>query len=189
MMSILEEANEIVGGSRKVDYTPEHEGLVSKAAQSFTLAVELFNSWTGLSLTEEHGAQFMMALKMSRFRGGFKKDHLVDLVGYASMLNDICEAREHEANITKDDDSDAIVESLLKALKTTDFNALNPTKDGDWSSYKTLVQAIRAERKRQFNTVPKVFVKDIMCAPLLENSLKEHAELNAKLNDGTITNC
>lgn len=80
---ILDEAKRIVSGGRNSDFEAEGSG------QSFERVIPLFNILTGHELSIGDGAKFMMLLKLVRQECNPKRDNIVDLVGYASILNDI----------------------------------------------------------------------------------------------------
>ena len=62
--------------------TPEGE-------RAMPLTVALFSTWTGISMTEEHGNRFMVCLKMAReIQGEPKADDYTDLAGYAGLLGE-----------------------------------------------------------------------------------------------------
>jgi len=80
--SILSEALEIVANKRSCDVydTPE---------QSFKNIATIASILTGKELTSEDCCKIMIALKLVREGVNHKRDNLVDLAGYASLLNDI----------------------------------------------------------------------------------------------------
>jgi hypothetical protein len=87
---MLHQAAEIVKGGRNSDHKDAGPG------QSFELIVPIFNMLTGHNLSVGDGAKFMMILKMVRQETNPKTDNMMDLAGYASILNDITVALEKE---------------------------------------------------------------------------------------------
>lgn len=89
---MLSEALEIVQNGRNVD-------LQSGPGQSFEQIIPLFNQLTGHNLKISDGPIFMMVLKLVRQMNKPKRDNLVDLCGYASILNDIEEHCNQEDKV------------------------------------------------------------------------------------------
>lgn len=78
MKTILEEANEIVRGVRQQDYNHPKE--------SFARISTLASLMTGKELTPQDCCKVLMAVKLTRESFKHKRDNLVDLCGYAYLL-------------------------------------------------------------------------------------------------------
>ena len=81
MTNILIEADTIVNGSRGEDY--------GSPTDSFTRIATIANAMTGLSLTPQQCCMVLMAVKLTRQSYKHKRDNLVDLCGYAHLLNEL----------------------------------------------------------------------------------------------------
>lgn len=79
--SILTEAESILNGQREVDY--------GDAMESFEKIAQLASLITNKDLDAETCCAVMMAVKLTRESFKHKRDNLVDLVGYAEILNQI----------------------------------------------------------------------------------------------------
>ena len=77
--SILSEAEEIVDGSRHSDY--------GDARESFSRVATIANVMTGKELAPEDCCAVLMAVKLVRESFAHKRDNLVDLCGYAELMN------------------------------------------------------------------------------------------------------
>ncbi len=77
--SILEEAARIRSGERNADY--------GDAVESFEIIARVANAITGLELTPAQCCKVMLAVKLTRERYNHKRDNLVDMCGYADILN------------------------------------------------------------------------------------------------------
>ena len=77
--SILSEAEEIVNGSRNSDY--------GDARESFGRVATIASVMTGKELAPEDCCAVLMAVKLVRESFAHKRDNLVDLCGYAELLN------------------------------------------------------------------------------------------------------
>ena len=77
--SILSEAEEIVNGSRHSDY--------GDAKESFSRVATIANVMTGKELSPEDCCAVLMAVKLVRESFKHKRDNLVDLCGYAELMN------------------------------------------------------------------------------------------------------
>ena len=77
--SILSEADEIVNGSRQSDY--------GDANESFSRIATIASVMTGKELSPEDCCAAMMAVKLVRESFNHKRDNLVDLCGYAELMN------------------------------------------------------------------------------------------------------
>lgn len=81
LTSILAEAEKIVNGQRNTDY--------GTATESFGRIADVASIITGKTLTPEDCCKVLMAVKMVRESFTHKRDNLVDLCGYAELLNRI----------------------------------------------------------------------------------------------------
>lgn len=77
--SILAEAEDIVNGSRQSDY--------GDARESFSRIATIASVMTGKELSPEDCCAVMMAVKLVRESFAHKRDNLVDLCGYAELMN------------------------------------------------------------------------------------------------------
>ena len=77
--SILSEAEEIVNGSRHSDY--------GDAKESFSRVATIANVMTGKELAPEDCCAVLMAVKLVRESFAHKRDNLVDMCGYAELMN------------------------------------------------------------------------------------------------------
>lgn len=77
--SILSEAEEIVNGIRQSDY--------GDANESFSRIATIASVMTGKELSPEDCCAVMMAVKLVRESFAHKRDNLVDLCGYAELMN------------------------------------------------------------------------------------------------------
>ena len=77
--SILSEAEEIVNGSRHSDYV--------NARESFSRVPTIASVMTGKELAPEDCCAVLMAVKLVRESFNHKRDNLVDLCGYAELMN------------------------------------------------------------------------------------------------------
>ena len=76
--SILEEAVRIRSGERNTDY--------GDAVENFRRITEIANAITGLELTSAQCCKVMIAVKLARELHNHKRDNLVDMCGYADIL-------------------------------------------------------------------------------------------------------
>lgn len=81
--SILAEAEEIVNGSRHSDY--------GDARESFSRVATIASVMTGKELAPEDCCAVLMAVKLVRESFKHKRDNLVDLCGYAHIMNELNE--------------------------------------------------------------------------------------------------
>jgi uncharacterized protein DUF6378 len=82
---ILNEASQILR-NRGVEY--DGKGYAG-GERSMEHTVQLFETWTGIKLSETDGWRFMLCLKMARsLTGKPKLDTYVDLAGYAALLGE-----------------------------------------------------------------------------------------------------
>lgn len=80
--SILSEAEEIVNGSRQSDY--------GDAANNFHRIANVVNSmYPQLNINAQQCCAVLMAVKLIREGFRHKRDNLVDLCGYAHIMNEI----------------------------------------------------------------------------------------------------
>lgn len=78
--SILSEAEEIVNGSRHSDY--------GDAANNFHRIANIVNSmYPQLNINAQQCCAVLMAVKLIREGFRHKRDNLVDLCGYAELMN------------------------------------------------------------------------------------------------------
>lgn len=77
--SILAEAEDIVNGSRQSDY--------GDANESFSRIATIASVMIGKELSPEDCCAVMMAVKLVRESFAHKRDNLVDLCGYAELMN------------------------------------------------------------------------------------------------------
>ena len=78
MISILQEADNIANGDRKVDYGQ---------ADSFNRIATIASIITNKELEASDVIKVMMCVKLIRESFKHKRDNLVDLCGYAELLN------------------------------------------------------------------------------------------------------
>ena len=78
--SILLKADKIVNGSRNVDYGAE---------ESFDKISKMASIMTSKELSPSDCIKVLMAVKMVRESFKHKEDNLIDLCGYAELLNQI----------------------------------------------------------------------------------------------------
>ena len=81
--SILSEAEEIVNGSRHSDY--------GDARESFGRVATIASVMTGKELSPEDCCAVVMSVKLVRESFKHKRDNLVDLCGYAHIMNELNE--------------------------------------------------------------------------------------------------
>lgn len=92
MSSIIDEAKEIRAGSRQSDY-----GDCVANMQRISAIATLING--GEEIPPKVCAIVQIAVKLSRESFKHKRDNLVDLIGYADILNEVIEHEETlEAN-------------------------------------------------------------------------------------------
>lgn len=84
--TILDEAKTIVEGSRQADYGSPVEG--------FELIAKLASLITGKDLAPDDCCSVLIAVKLSRETFNHKRDNLVDLCGYAYILNEIKDSKD-----------------------------------------------------------------------------------------------
>lgn len=82
-MTILEEAQQLVGGDRQQDY--------GNASESFTRIARLWSAYKGVEISPKDVGMMMILMKVSRSVGSNKRDTLVDIAGYAQCIHTISE--------------------------------------------------------------------------------------------------
>lgn len=82
--SILQEAEEIRKGSRNSDY--------GDAVENFKRIAQMASLITGTELTPKQCVAVQIATKLSREAYRHKRDNLVDLCGYADIMQEVCES-------------------------------------------------------------------------------------------------
>jgi hypothetical protein len=82
--SILSEAERIVNGDRQADY--------SDPVANFKRIAEIASAIMAKDITAEECCIVMIAVKLARENYKHKRDNLVDLAGYAEILNRIKES-------------------------------------------------------------------------------------------------
>ena len=92
--SILSEAEEIVNGSRHSDY--------GDARESFSRVATIASVMTGKELSPEDCCAVLMAMKLVRESFAHKRDNLIDLCGYAYIMNEIKESNKKGEQDEKD---------------------------------------------------------------------------------------
>ena len=93
--SILQEASEIRGGSRNADY--------GDAVQNFERISQMAQLMTGRTILPEDCVAVMIAVKLCREAYNHKRDNLVDLCGYADIMELIKESNtKNEGGTTND---------------------------------------------------------------------------------------
>lgn len=80
MSSILLEADLIVNGSRKSDYG---------YTESFTKIAQIASLVANKEFTPQDVCKILLAVKLVRESYRHKRDNLVDLAGYAELLNSL----------------------------------------------------------------------------------------------------
>jgi uncharacterized protein DUF6378 len=86
-MNILEKANEIV-----YSQTENQKRQYGSIQESFSRTAEIATILCGKEITPKDVARIQISLKLSRETNAHKEDNLVDLCGYASILNDLCDS-------------------------------------------------------------------------------------------------
>jgi hypothetical protein len=76
-MNVLKEAETLVNGERRQQYGP--------ILESFQKIAKMWSMILGITVTTQHVAMCMIALKLCRHIPGFKRDNLVDICGYAYL--------------------------------------------------------------------------------------------------------
>lgn len=92
--SILSEAEEIVNGSRHSDY--------GDPVESFERIAKIASMIAGKDLFPEECCAVLMAVKLVRESFAHKRDNLVDLCGYACIMNEIKESNKKGDQYEKD---------------------------------------------------------------------------------------
>ena len=89
-MSILLDADNIVNGSRRADYGPE---------ESFGKMAKIYNTLFGKNIESSDICKILMIVKLVRESYNHKRDNLVDLAGYAELLNRLEDGRDAENHV------------------------------------------------------------------------------------------
>ena len=76
--TILQEAQNVIYGDRQADY--------GSATSNFTLIADFWTIILGHKVTPKDVGLCMIALKMAREMNKSKRDNLVDIAGYAGVL-------------------------------------------------------------------------------------------------------
>jgi hypothetical protein len=84
--SILQEADKIINGQRRVDY--------GGPLESFTKIAQLWSPVLGVEVTPDQVALCMIGLKIARAMNGMQRDSLVDIAGYAGCIELMQKERE-----------------------------------------------------------------------------------------------
>ncbi len=79
--SILEEAAEIISGPRRESY--------GDVRTSFNRIANLWQPIIGTSISPEQVAMCMIQLKVARETNSHSRDNLVDICGYAALIEDL----------------------------------------------------------------------------------------------------
>ena len=99
--SILSEAESILGGDRQSDY--------SDPVKNFDSIAKLASILNGRDMTDIECCNVMIAVKLIRERYKHKRDNLVDLCGYAEILNRLEESnKERSSKFIYSDDGQLI---------------------------------------------------------------------------------
>lgn len=77
-LTVLQEAEKLINGDRLADY--------GGAEESFDQIAGLWSVVLGIDVTAEQVALCMIMLKVSRYLHGSQRDSVVDLCGYAGLL-------------------------------------------------------------------------------------------------------
>lgn len=74
----------------------ERAKAYGSSVTSFTRIAKLWSAIYGQEITPKQVGLFMIALKMSREIGSHQRDNLIDICGYASLIEDISNISEME---------------------------------------------------------------------------------------------
>ena len=85
--TVCQEADDIINGERRSDYGP-----VSK---SFQRIADLWSPILGVQVTKEQVGMCMIQLKISRELNKHKRDNIVDIIGYAALIENM-ETENHK---------------------------------------------------------------------------------------------
>jgi len=83
--SVLAEAERIINGARRDDY--------GGAEESFGRIAALWGPVLGIDISGEQVALCMIQLKVARFVNGQQRDSVVDICGYAGLLEQLVELK------------------------------------------------------------------------------------------------
>lgn len=78
---LFDEANQLIGGDRKDSY--------GDVAVSFAGYAKVASAILGVDVTPEQGCLLMLGLKICREAHAHKHDNLVDVCGYAGLLEEL----------------------------------------------------------------------------------------------------
>lgn len=76
-MNILEEAEKLINGERAADY--------GDASENFGRIADLWTAYHGAGFTRHDVAMMMTLVKVARMSGGYHRDSVVDIAGYAAL--------------------------------------------------------------------------------------------------------
>lgn len=79
--NILAEAERLIHGQRRDDY--------GGVAESFGRIARMWSEVLGCPVAPTQVAMCMIALKMSRWTAGHQRDSLVDICGYAALIEEM----------------------------------------------------------------------------------------------------
>jgi Domain of unknown function (DUF6378) len=90
---LLLKAHELTHGQRRDEYSHPYDDYVR--------VVDIFEAISGIELSPEQGALFMLSVKLSRINfnnthGRLHLDSVVDAAGYLWCYASICEKMEHD---------------------------------------------------------------------------------------------
>ena len=84
--TILEEAQRLVGGDRQTSY--------GHPLDNMTRVAQMWTAILGVDVTPQQVGLCMMALKISRQCNAGKRDNLVDIAGYAAVVQMCLDEKE-----------------------------------------------------------------------------------------------
>lgn len=87
-VAVLKEAASLVTGDRQEEYGPPEV--------NFQRIADIWKILLGVEFTPSQVALAMMGLKMARAAQGYKRDTMVDLAGYASLVVELEESGKDE---------------------------------------------------------------------------------------------
>lgn len=91
--SILQEAERVVNGPRRVAY--------NHPLDNFTSIAQLWSAFLGMDISAEQVGLMMILFKIPRENFKHGRDHLVDIAGYAQCIQIILDERELRENVAK----------------------------------------------------------------------------------------
>lgn len=108
--SILEEAQNHVYGDRAASHGPFDA--------NFKICAEMYNAWTGKTISPVDVAQILICLKAARYRfNPENRDNLVDLAGYAELLFRLSGPKDITVYPGLSQEERKRVESIIRNLK------------------------------------------------------------------------